>query len=119
MLIALTLMAAIASTSACADGSAESEAATESGRGNPRTDKLAQVLDRGTLVGYAELDYPPQSIAVEGATRPATTACGADQMTAAEVTGFDVETEVGRLATRRRGMLRQAVVDGGDGGQRG
>ena len=70
VLIALTLTAAIASTSACADGSAESEAATESGRGNPRTDKLAQVLDRGTLVGYAELDYPPQSIAVEGATRP-------------------------------------------------
>ena len=38
---------------------------------NPQADKLAQILDRGTLVGYAETDYPPQSMLVEGATRPA------------------------------------------------
>ncbi len=46
----------------------------------------------GTLVGYAELDYPPQSIKVEGAQRAATTKCLPNQMTAAEATGFDVET---------------------------
>src|SRR6186713_175030 len=90
-LITLALAAAATSASACADSSPEA-GVTTAGGGNPRSDKLAQVLDRGTLVGYAELDYPPQSIAVEGATRPAKTACDADQMTAAEVTGFDVET---------------------------
>jgi ABC-type amino acid transport substrate-binding protein len=59
---------------------------------NPTTDKLAQILARGTLVGYAELDYPPQSIRVEGATRADPTKCLANQLTAPEVTGFDVET---------------------------
>jgi len=59
---------------------------------NPTTDKLAQILDRGTLVGYAELDYPPQSIRVEGATRADPTKCLANQLTAPEATGFDIET---------------------------
>ena len=59
---------------------------------NPTTDKLAQIQARGTLVGYAELDYPPQSIKVEGATRANPTKCLANQMTGAEVTGFDIET---------------------------
>ena len=59
---------------------------------DPSRDKLAQVLARGTLVGYAELDYPPQSIRVEGATRKADTKCLANQLTEPEVTGFDIET---------------------------
>ena len=59
---------------------------------DPTTDKLAQILARGTLVGYAELDYPPQSIKVEGATRADPTRCLPNQLTAPEVTGFDVET---------------------------
>jgi ABC-type amino acid transport substrate-binding protein len=59
---------------------------------NPSTDKLAQILARGTLVGYAELDYPPQSVRVEGATRADPTKCLANQLTAPEVTGFDIET---------------------------
>jgi polar amino acid transport system substrate-binding protein len=62
------------------------------GAGDPAKDKLAQVLARGTLVGYAELDYPPQSIRVEGAVRANPTKCLPNQLTAAEVTGFDVET---------------------------
>jgi len=41
----------------------------------PGKDKLAQVIARGTLVGYAELDYPPQSIRVEGGIRAASTKC--------------------------------------------
>lgn len=69
-------------------------AATRSGApsADPTKDKLAQVVARGTLVGYAELDYPPQSIKVEGGQRAATTKCPPNQMTSAEVTGFDVET---------------------------
>lgn len=59
---------------------------------NPTTDKLAQIQARGTLVGYAELDYPPQSIRVEGATRAESTKCLANQLTGPEVTGFDIET---------------------------
>lgn len=59
---------------------------------DPTRDKLAQVLARGTLVAYAELDYPPQSIRVDGGKRAAATRCLANQITADEVTGFDVET---------------------------
>lgn len=62
-----------------------------SGGGDPSTDKLAQIRARGTLVGFFEPDYPPQSIAVEGATRPSDTKCTGDQLTGAEVTGYDVE----------------------------
>lgn len=59
---------------------------------DPTTDKLAQILARGTLVGYAELDYPPQSLRVEGARRADPTKCLPNQITAPEVTGFDTET---------------------------
>ena len=59
---------------------------------DPTTDKLAQILSRGTLVGYAELNYPPQSILVEGATRLPRTKCLPNQLTSNEVTGFDIET---------------------------
>jgi ABC-type amino acid transport substrate-binding protein len=79
------LALAVTLVSAC--GGAGSAASAD-----PTKDKLAQIQARGTLVGYAELDYPPQSIRVEGATRPATTKCLPNQITAAEVTGFDIET---------------------------
>lgn len=59
---------------------------------DPATDKLAQILARGTLVGYAELDYPPQSMAVEDAERPSDTKCLANQVTGPEATGFDIDT---------------------------
>jgi ABC-type amino acid transport substrate-binding protein len=65
---------------------------TGSPSANPTTDKLAQIQARGTLVGYAELNYPPQSIRVEGGVRANPTKCLANQLTAPEVTGFDIET---------------------------
>lgn len=64
------------------------------GAGDPSTDKLAQIQARGTLVGYFEPEFPPQSFAVEGATRPADTKCAEDQLTAAEVDGYDIQTTV-------------------------
>jgi polar amino acid transport system substrate-binding protein len=73
---------------ACATTAAPSKAASA----DPTKDKLAQILRRGTLVGYAELDYPPQSIKVDGATRDPNTKCQPTEITAREVTGFDVET---------------------------
>jgi polar amino acid transport system substrate-binding protein len=59
---------------------------------DPTKDKLAQIQARGTLVGYAELDYPPQSIRNKGVARAASTKCLPNQITAQEVTGFDIET---------------------------
>lgn len=73
---------------ACASAAAPSKSASA----DPTKDKLAQILQRGTLVGYAELDYPPQSIRVDGATRDPNTKCQPTEITAREVTGFDVET---------------------------
>ncbi|MEO5939996.1 MAG: transporter substrate-binding domain-containing protein [Candidatus Limnocylindrales bacterium] len=74
---------------ACGAGTAGRSTAPSA---DPTKDKLAQVIGRGTLVGYAELDYPPQSIRVDGAKRAAVTKCQANQITAGEVTGFDIET---------------------------
>jgi polar amino acid transport system substrate-binding protein len=85
-----------ACSSAGSAGSAPSPAA------DPTRDKLAQVLARGTLVGYAELDYPPQSIRVEGGVRATPTKCLPNQITASEVTGFDVETT--KLVARGLGV---------------
>jgi cystine transport system substrate-binding protein len=66
--------------------------AAASSAGDPTTDKLAQVLERGTLVLSTDLEYPPQSMAVEGATRAPDTKCLDTELTAAEVTGYDAET---------------------------
>ena len=73
-------------------GCAATPARTASPSADPATDKLAEILSRGTLVGYAELDYPPQSIRVDGSARATTTKCLPNQITAQEVTGFDIET---------------------------
>lgn len=75
---------------ACNGGVATRGSAAPSG--DPANDKLAQIMHRGTLVGYAELDYPPQSIRIDGATRDPGTKCQPTEITAREVTGFDVET---------------------------
>lgn len=60
--------------------------------GDPELDKLAHILDRGTLVLSTDLDYAPQSFQVEGATRAADTRCADDQLTGPEVSGYDAET---------------------------
>lgn len=67
--------------------------------GDPTKDKLAQVLARGTLVLSTDLKYPPQSFAVEGATRLAGTKCAANELTAPEVSGYDADT--GKLVAER------------------
>jgi ABC-type amino acid transport substrate-binding protein len=76
--------------------------ASPSSSANPTTDKLAQILARGTLVGYAELDYPPQSIRVDGGVRANPTKCLANQLTGPEVTGFDIDTH--KLVAEALGM---------------
>jgi polar amino acid transport system substrate-binding protein len=86
--MALVLGSLVVLVGACGSAAAPSKAAL----GDPTKDKLAQVVQRGTLVGYAELDYPPQSIRVDGVTRDPSTKCQPNEITAREVTGFDVET---------------------------
>lgn len=87
--VALTLALTLALAACGGQAASASQAAPSL---DPATDKLGQILARGTLVGYAELDYPPQSIRVEGATRAPDTKCLANQLTQPEVTGFDVDT---------------------------
>lgn len=96
--LALTL----AGASGCGDEESTQDASGAASAGDPETDKLAQVLARGTLVGYHEYDYPPQSMEVEGATRPAGTKCAESQLTANQVTGFDAETT--KLVAERLGV---------------
>ena len=57
-------------------------------------DYLSDVLQRGTLVISTDPAYPPQSELVENATRPADTKCSADQHTASEFKGFDIDVAV-------------------------
>ena len=85
------------------DDTDQSESAAKSTAAADATkDKLAQIQARGTLVEYFEDDYPPQSMKVTGATRPAGTKCADNQLTAAEVTGYD--NEVPKLIAKELGV---------------
>ena len=84
---------------ACSGGTG---AAPASPSGDPTKDKLAQVLARGTLVLSTDPDYAPQSFAVKGSTRAATTKCAPNQSTAPEVSGYDAET--GKLVAAEMGV---------------
>ena len=70
--------------------------------GDPATDKLAQILARGTLILSTDPGYPPQSYLVKGATRLAKTKCAANQMTANQMAGYDADT--GKLVAQRLGV---------------
>lgn len=70
--------------------------------GDPSTDKLAQVLARGTLILSTDPGYPPQSYLVKGAKRLAKTKCAANQMTANQMAGYDADT--GKLVAQRLGV---------------
>jgi polar amino acid transport system substrate-binding protein len=60
----------------------------------PADDKLAEVLERGTLVISTDPEYPPQSKLDKGATRLENTQCAMTQYTANQFKGFDVDTAV-------------------------
>ena len=91
--------AAILSLLAACSGVASSPAGPSA---DPAKDKLAQVLDRGTLVLWTDLEYPPQSFAVEDAKRAADTKCTPNQLTGPEVSGYDAET--GKLVAAALGV---------------
>jgi polar amino acid transport system substrate-binding protein len=70
--------------------------------GDPSTDKLAQILARGTLILSTDTEYPPQSYLVKSAKRLANTRCAANQLTANQLAGYDADT--GKLVARRLGV---------------
>jgi polar amino acid transport system substrate-binding protein len=57
-------------------------------------DKLAEIQARGTLVVSTDPAYPPQSQLVESAQRNANTKCAADEQTANQMQGFDIDVAV-------------------------
>jgi polar amino acid transport system substrate-binding protein len=57
-------------------------------------DLLGEIKARGTIRISTDVNYAPQSSGVQGATRLANTKCAANELTAAEVEGFDIDTAV-------------------------
>ena len=70
--------------------------------GDPSTDKLAQVLSRGTLVLSTDPAYAPQSYRVKGAKRSTQTKCADNQLTANQMAGYDADT--GKLVAQGLGV---------------
>ena len=87
---------------ACGGSTGSDSTSTTAAAPSTSKDKLAQILARGTLVGYHEADYPPQSMDVKGAARPAGTKCAPTQLTGNQVTGYDSDTT--KLLARRLGV---------------
>jgi len=69
---------------------------------DPATDKLAQIKARGTLILFTDPEYPPQSFKVKDGVRPAETKCADNQLTAAEMAGYDADT--GKLVAQALGV---------------
>jgi polar amino acid transport system substrate-binding protein len=95
---AAVLALAVVVVAGCGSGGGPSASPTL----DPATDKLGQVLARGTLVLWTDPEYPPQSFAVEGATRLADTKCAPNELTAPEISGYDAET--GKLVAGALGV---------------
>jgi polar amino acid transport system substrate-binding protein len=55
-------------------------------------DLLGEIKARGTIRISTDVNYAPQSSGVQGATRLANTKCAANELTASEVEGFDIDT---------------------------
>ncbi|HEU0303920.1 MAG TPA: transporter substrate-binding domain-containing protein [Gaiellaceae bacterium] len=94
---ALVLLAA-----GCGSDDADTGSPAAARGADPATDKLAQVKARGTLILFTDPAYPPQSVKVEGAERPASTKCAANEFTAAEMAGYDADT--GQLVAKALGV---------------
>lgn len=60
--------------------------------GGQANDLLSAVKARGTLRVSTDANYAPQSALVKDQTRAANTKCGADEMTANQLEGFDIDT---------------------------
>jgi polar amino acid transport system substrate-binding protein len=90
LVLAAVVITACGST-ATAEPTAEATQPEEVQEPAPADDKLAEIMERGTLIVSSDPAYPPQSVLVENATRPADTKCASDQKTTAELAGFDID----------------------------
>ena len=61
---------------------------------SPPTDKLAEIMARGTLVIATDADYEPQSKLLKGVLPVGETKCELSQYTANQLTGFDVDVAI-------------------------
>jgi polar amino acid transport system substrate-binding protein len=101
--VAVAAAVSILAAACSSDGQATSEpTSAASPAGDPSTDKLAQVLARGTLVLFTDPEYPPQSYAAQGAERATDTRCAPNELTVPEITGYDAET--GKLVAEALGV---------------
>jgi ABC-type amino acid transport substrate-binding protein len=98
----IRILVAALVTVACLVCASAAVASRSHAAADPSTDKLAQVLGRGTLILYTDPEYPPQSFAVKDAKRPASTKCAANQLTGAEIAGYDADT--GKLVAKALGV---------------
>ncbi len=55
-----------------------------------------------TLVLFTDPEYAPQSFRVEGAARPARSKCAPNELTSAEISGYDADT--GKLVAGELGV---------------
>jgi ABC-type amino acid transport substrate-binding protein len=86
------LAVAVAAATLVAPAGASTPARAAHVAGDPSTDKLAQILARGTLILSTDPAYPPQSYRVKGVVRLAHTKCAANQLTGNQMAGYDVDT---------------------------
>jgi polar amino acid transport system substrate-binding protein len=64
------------------------------GGGAKPKDLLAQIKQRGTIIISTDPNYEPQSFLNTGGKRPSDTKCASDQLTTAEMQGFDVDVAI-------------------------
>jgi polar amino acid transport system substrate-binding protein len=101
-LLALAGLVVLVAAGCGSDDSDTQRAAALERSADPATDKLAQIQARGTLILFTDPEYPPQSFRVKGAERPADTKCAANELTAAEISGYDADT--GKLVAEALGV---------------
>ena len=94
--------AALVMVASCASAAAPSPIA------DATHDSLAKIRARGTLLLPTDPAYPPSSFAVEGAARSPGTKCSPDELTRAELDGYDVA--VGNLIADAIGVEPCYVV---------
>jgi polar amino acid transport system substrate-binding protein len=94
--------ALVLSLAGCSSAGTAGSGSSTSPVGDPDTDKLAQILARGTLVLFTDPEYAPQSFAVEEAERDADTRCAPNELTGPEISGYDAET--GKLVAEALGV---------------
>ncbi len=94
LMLVLVVLILAAACGAPVAAPAEPAAAEPAAQDSATSDLLADILARGVLRISTDPAYPPQSELVADAQPPADTKCSGDERTAAEFSGFDIETAV-------------------------